>query len=119
MFSPTEASLLAVVVALISIVVTVFVMKGNSDTRYMTKEQCGAERQLMCAKLTTIEREMREDRKAYQESLEKSGKATREELGSLKRTLRIALNMCRALVAHSDIEDDTKVSILNNDGGSL
>ncbi len=116
--APTTVALLAVIVSLISVVVTVLVMKRNSDDRYMTKEQCGSERQLLCTKLATIEREMRDERKAYQESLEKSGKATREELASLKRTLRIALNMCRALVAHSDIEDETKASILNNDGGS-
>lgn len=124
MFSPTEASLLAAVVALVSVVVTVFTMKGNSDDKYVTKSQCETERKLQCAeravansRLEGIEKSMREERAAYEKNLEKTNKALNDELVSLKRTLRIALHMSRALVAHSDIPDEVKASILNNDGG--
>lgn len=97
MLSPTEASLLAALVGLLAIVVTVFVMKGNSDARYVTKDQCATERQLQCAERA----------------------AMREEIKSIKRTLRISLNMNRALVSYADnIPDKEKAEILNDNGGS-
>lgn len=96
MFTPTETALLAAVVALVGIVVTALLMKGNSDSRYVTKEQCATERQLQCAERAAI----------------------REQLDGIKRTMRVALNMNRALVTYAEIPDEIKTSILNNDGGS-
>ncbi|MBU1229547.1 MAG: hypothetical protein KKA55_01820 [Proteobacteria bacterium] len=94
-FSPTNVALLAAVVALLSIVVTVLVTKGNSDAKYVTKEQCATERQLQCAERAAL----------------------RDQLDGLKRTMRVALNMNRALVTYADIPDEIKTAILNNDGG--
>lgn len=105
-FSPTEVSLLAAVIALISIVVTAFVMKSNSDARYVTKEQCSTERQLQCAERTVL-----------RERLEKMERSMSDEMAGLKRTLRISLNMNRALVTYADIPEELKTSLLNNDGG--
>lgn len=106
-FTPTEVSLLAAVIALISIVVTALVMKSNSDARYVTKEQCTTEKQLQCA-----------ERTALRERLERMENATREEMSSIKRTLRVTLNMSRALVTWADVSEDQKTAILNNDGGA-
>ncbi|KAF0234347.1 MAG: hypothetical protein Q7U56_14030 [Humidesulfovibrio sp.] len=94
-FNALTASLLAALVGLISIVVTVFAMKGNSDTRYVTKDECDTQRKLQCQERAVL----------------------RDQLDSVKRTLRVNLNMSRALVVHSDIPDETKAAILNNDGG--
>lgn len=94
--SPLITSLFAAVVALLSIVVTVLVMKGNSDARYVTKEQCATERQLQCAERAAL----------------------RDQLESLKRTMRVALHMNRALVTYADIPDEIKTAILNNEGGA-
>lgn len=96
MFTPLETSLVASVVALIGICATVFIMKGNNDQRYMTRSECATERQLQC-----------QERAALRDNLE-----------GLKRTMRISLNMSRALVVHSDIPDEIKTAILNNEGGS-
>lgn len=105
-FNTLTACLLAALVALISVVVTVFVMKGNSDTRYVTKEQCTSQQQIQCA-----------ERSALRERLEMMEKASREEMSSIKRTLRITLNMSRALVTWADATEEQKTAILNNDGG--
>lgn len=94
-FNALTASLLAALVGLISVVATAFAMKGNSDTRYVTKGECETQRALQCQERAVL----------------------REQLEGLKRTQRISLNMSRALVAHSDIPDDAKAAILNNDGG--
>lgn len=106
-FSPTEVSLLAVVIATISIVVTALVMKSNSDARYVTKEQCSTERQLQCA-----------ERAALRERLENIEKGMDDGIKGLKRTLRITLNMSRELVTYADIPEERKAAILNNDGGA-
>ncbi|MHC1701793.1 MAG: hypothetical protein AB9900_12630 [Humidesulfovibrio sp.] len=107
MFTPTEATLFAAVVALVSIVVTALVMKSNSDAKYVTKEQCSTERQLQCA-----------ERAALCERLEKMEGGVRDEMKSMKRTLRITLFMSRELVTYADIPEERKAAILNNDGGA-
>lgn len=95
MFSALEASLFAAVVTLVGVTATALVMKGNNDNRYMTRTECETERKLQCAERAAV----------------------RENLDSMKRTLGIALHMCRALVSYSDIPDAKKEEILNNTGG--
>lgn len=94
-FTTLSVSLLATVVSLIGILVTVLVMKMNSDAKYVTKEQCSTERQLQCQERAAL----------------------REQLDGVKRSMRISLNMNRALVTYAEIPDDIKTAILNNDGG--
>lgn len=106
-FTPTETALIAAVISLLAIVVTVFVMKSNSDAKYVTKDQCDTERKLQCA-----------ERTALRDKLEKMGGDMREEMSGLKRTLRISLNMNRALVTYSDIPKELKTEILNDTGGN-
>jgi len=88
MLNPSEAALLSVVVALLSVIVTAVI----KDKTYVTKNECSIIQQKQCAE----------------------SKAIRDELSSAKGTMAVNLRMTRALITYSDMPKDVKEEVLND-----